>query len=58
MILSKVYGYLGVGISEYTGEILLFDNKTDVTKLEEASLILMMYLEIHTPYQNSLIGGY
>ncbi len=37
--IKQVYGYLGVGISEYTGEILLFDNKTDVTKLEEASLI-------------------
>ncbi len=38
--IKQVYGYLGVGISEYTGEILLFDNKTDVTKLEEASLII------------------
>jgi len=37
--IKQVYGYLGVGISEYTGEILLFDNKTDVKRLEEASLI-------------------
>jgi len=37
--IKQVYGYLGIGISEYTGEILLFDNKTDATKLEEAALI-------------------
>jgi len=37
--IKQIYGYLGVGISEYTGEILLYDNKTDATRLEEAGLL-------------------
>jgi predicted regulator of Ras-like GTPase activity (Roadblock/LC7/MglB family) len=37
--IRQIYGYVGAGISEYTGELLLFDKKTEDAKFEEAALI-------------------
>ena len=37
--IKQINGYLGVGISQYTGELLLFDKANDNINLEETSVI-------------------
>jgi predicted regulator of Ras-like GTPase activity (Roadblock/LC7/MglB family) len=37
--IKQINGYLGVGISQYTGELLLFDKKNSEINLEETSII-------------------
>jgi predicted regulator of Ras-like GTPase activity (Roadblock/LC7/MglB family) len=37
--IKQINGYLGVGISQYTGELLLIDKLSDNINLEETSVI-------------------
>ena len=37
--IKQINGYLGIGISQYTGELLLFDKENDKINLEETSII-------------------
>ncbi len=37
--IKQINGYLGVGISQYTGDLLLFDKANDKINLEETSVI-------------------
>ncbi len=37
--IKQINGYLGIGISQYTGELLLFDKANDNINLEETSVI-------------------
>ena len=37
--IKQINGYLGVGISQYTGELLLFDKANSKINLEETSII-------------------
>jgi len=37
--IKQINGYLGVGISQYTGELLLLDKANDNINLEETSVI-------------------
>ena len=37
--IKQINGYLGVGISQYTGELLLFDKANENINLEETSII-------------------
>jgi predicted regulator of Ras-like GTPase activity (Roadblock/LC7/MglB family) len=36
--IKQINGYLGIGISQYTGELLLFDKTNENIKLEETSV--------------------
>jgi len=37
--IKQINGYLGVGISQYTGDLLLFDKVNDKINLEETTVI-------------------
>ena len=37
--IKEINGYLGIGISQYTGELLLFDKENEKINLEETSVI-------------------
>jgi predicted regulator of Ras-like GTPase activity (Roadblock/LC7/MglB family) len=37
--IKQINGYLGVGISQYTGDLLLFDKANEKINLEETSVI-------------------
>ena len=37
--IKQINGYLGVGISQYTGELLLFNQANETINLEETSVI-------------------
>ncbi len=37
--IKQINGYLGVGISQYTGELLLFDKENESINLEETAVI-------------------
>ena len=37
--IKEINGYIGIGISQYTGELLLFDKENEKINLEETSVI-------------------
>ena len=55
--IKQINGYLGIGISQYTGELLLFDKENDKINLEETSVIFNdLFRNSHTLSKKLSLG--
>ncbi len=55
--IKQVNGYLGIGISQYTGELLLFDKENEKINLEETSIIFNdLFRSSHSLSQKLSLG--
>jgi len=55
--IKQINGYLGVGISQYTGELLLFDKADSKINLEETSIIFNdVFRDTHTLSKKLSLG--
>ena len=56
--IKQINGYLGIGISQYTGELLLFDKANDNINLEETSVIFNdVFRNTHTLSRKLSLGN-
>ena len=56
--IKEINGYLGIGISQYTGELLLFDKVNDSINLEETSVIFNdVFRSSHTLSKKLSLGN-
>jgi hypothetical protein len=55
--IKQIKGYLGSGISEYTGEVLLFDKNRGDVKVEEGAVIFNdVFRDVHSLSKQLVLG--